>query len=296
MEPARPTLVFLTYTGIGDLLMALPLLGALRPRYRALPALHTSLEPLAQILREDGLIEDYLPLGRRLRFDKDPLGHVELWRALRRIGPDVLLIYGKAVLGVAARLGLLRARRVLYGGLRGFAPPSGRAFEALPPSGNQSRDYLRFAERLGVPAEPGRARLSAGMRATLARAAAPRVGLPEYAVVAPWTTDPRRQAPLAFFRDAIKIIGLEGRMPVVVTGVPGDRAAERELMEGVGGPRSARSSGRRASPKRSGSSPARGSSSATTGGRSTSPASPTRAASPRSVRRHRSSGCSTPRT
>jgi heptosyltransferase-2 len=237
LQPVRPTAVLLTYTGIGDLLMALPLLGALRPRFRALPAVHAPLGPLADILREDGLIEGHLPFRRSLRFGRDPLGHVEAWRALRRLGPDVLLIYGKPVLGFAARLGLFRARRVLYGGLRGPAPRPGRAFEAIPPSGNQSRDYLRFAERLGVPAGPGRARLSAGTRAALARAAAPRAGGPEYAVVAPWTTDPRRQAPLSFFRDAIRIIADEGRLPVVVTGVPGDRPAARELIEGVGGTR-----------------------------------------------------------
>jgi ADP-heptose:LPS heptosyltransferase len=228
----RPLLVFVTYTGIGDLLMALPLFGALRSHFRVLPVMTSSHAELAQILHQDGVLEGYLLAEESLRFDRNPLGHVLTCRALSRIRPDVVLIYGKLMLAYGVCLGLLRAGRVLFCHPRGLAPPATRTIEVLTATGNQTQDYLQFAERLGVPAAPARVRLTEGSKERLKQAARALIEWPAYAVVAPWTNDPRRDAPLRFFRECMEIIVTEGRLPVVVTGLAQHRSAASGLLRG----------------------------------------------------------------
>jgi ADP-heptose:LPS heptosyltransferase len=228
----RPVLVFVTYTGIGDLLMALPLFGTLRPQLQVLPVIQSSYTDLAEILHQDGLLEGYLLAEGSLKFSRNPLGHLLTCRALSRLRPNVVLIYGKLMFAYGARLGLLRAGRVLFCHPRGFAPPATRTFEVLAPTGNQTRDYLQFAEKLGVPAAPARVGLTERSKERLSSAARQLVRWSPYAVVAPWTSDRRREAPLRFFRECIEIIITEGRLPVVVTGLPQDRPAASELLRG----------------------------------------------------------------
>ena len=64
---ARPVLVFVTYTGIGDLLMALPLLETVRSQFHALPVIPSPYADLARLLRQDGLLEGYL-LAKRASY------------------------------------------------------------------------------------------------------------------------------------------------------------------------------------------------------------------------------------
>lgn len=229
---ARPLLIFITCTGIGDFLMALPLLGVLRSRFRALPLIPSMYGDLAQLLQQDSLLEGYLLASGSLIFYRNPFGHLVTCRKLSRLRPDVVAIYSKLAMGYGARLGLLRAGRVLYCHPRGVTPRASGSLEVLPSTGNQSRDYLQFAEQLGVPAAAARVRLTDDVKEHLDRAARALITWPSYAVVAPWTSDPRREAPLQFFRDCIEIIVTEGRLPVVVTGLPSHRSAASDMLRG----------------------------------------------------------------
>lgn len=229
----RPVLVFITYTGIGDLLMALPLFGALRSHFRVLPLVPSSHLDLVRLLSQDGLLEGYLLAEGNLRGDRNPIEHLLTCRALSRLHPDVVLVYGKLMMTYLARLGLLGAGRVLVCHPRGGAPRATRTVEVLSPTGNQAQDYLRFAEHLGVAATVARVQLTEGLRNQLEGAARSLIRWPSYAVVAPWTSDRRREAPLRFFRECIEVIVREGGLPVVVTGLPQYRAAASSLLDGL---------------------------------------------------------------
>jgi len=228
----RPLLLFVTYTGIGDLLMALPLFGTLRSRFQVRPVIPPSHAGLAQILRQDGILEDYFVAQESLIFYRNPIGHLLTCRALSRLQADVVMIYGKLMLAYCARLGVLRGGHVLFCHPRGVAPRARGNFEVLPPTGNQVRDYFQFAEKLGVPVAPSRLCLTEGLQEQLARAARPLIGCRSYAVVAPWTSDPRKNAPLRFFRESIQTILTEGHLPVVITGLPRNRSAASILLRG----------------------------------------------------------------
>lgn len=229
----RPVLVFITYSGIGDLLMALPLFGTLRSHFHVLPVVPSSHLDLVRLLSQDGLLEGYLLAEGSLRANRNPLEHVLICRALSRLRPDVVLIYGKRMMAYAARLGLLRAGRLLVCLPRGVPPHATRTVEVLNPTGNQTQDYLRFAEHLGVRATAAHVRLTEGLRSQLERASRSLIRWPSYAVVAPWTSDPRREAPLRFFRECLEVIVKEGELPVVVTGLPQYRAAASSLLDGL---------------------------------------------------------------
>lgn len=229
----RPLVVFLTYTGIGDLVMALPLLSALRDQFRVLPVISPSHANLARLLYQDGVLEDYVLVEESLRLRRNPLGHVMVCLAISRFRPDVVVIYGKVILAYAARFGLLRARRVLYCHRRGLGPRPSRRVEVLPPTGNQTRDYLQFAERLGVSVASTGVRITDGLRDQLEQGARPLIDWPSYAVVAPWTNNPHKDAPPLFFRDCIDVIVREGRLPVVVTGLPDHRSEASSFLRGV---------------------------------------------------------------
>lgn len=99
----RPLVIFITYTGIGDLLMALPMLGRLRSRFHALPVVPRPYGELAQLLLQDDLLDDYLLTDEDLVFSRDPAGHFHICRALSRLQPDAVIIYGKLMMAYAAR-------------------------------------------------------------------------------------------------------------------------------------------------------------------------------------------------
>ena len=212
--------------------MALPLFGALRPQSYVLPVIQSSYTNLAQLLCNDGLLEGYIPVEGSLVFYRNPLGHLLTCLRLSRLRPDVVAIYGKVMMAYGARLGLLRAGRVLFCHPRGRGPRPTRTFEVLPSTRNQSSDYLQFAEELGAPPMPGRAQFTVGLRGQLAQATQPLVNWASYAVVAPWTSYPRRTAPIGFFRECIEVIVTEGRLPVIITGLPQHRRSVADLLEG----------------------------------------------------------------
>lgn len=177
-------------------------------------------------------MEGYLIADWSLKFSRNPVAFLQTCRTLSRLRPDVVVIYGKLGFAYLARLGLLRARRVLFCHPGSLAPRATRTFEVLPSTGNQTRDYLQFAANLDVPATPARVRLSESSKEQLEEMARPLVNSSSYAVVAPWTSDPRRAAPLQFFRECIEIILTEGRLPVVVTGLAQHRSAASGLVHG----------------------------------------------------------------
>lgn len=228
----RPVLVFITYTGIGDLLMALPLFGRLRWQFHVLPVVPSSHLDLVRLLLQDGLLDGYVLAEGSFRGDRNPLEHVLICRALSRVRPEVMLIYGKLMPAYLARLGLLRAGRMLVCHPRGASPHATQTVEVCASTGNQTLDYLQFAERLGAPAAPARVRLTDGLKIQLQGASQPLVRWPSYAVVSPWTSDPQREAPLGFFRECIEVIVREGGLPVVVTGFPQNRASASDLVHG----------------------------------------------------------------
>lgn len=229
----RPLLVFITYTGIGDLLMALPLLGRLRSCFHALPVIPLLYAELAQLLLLDDLLDDYLLTDEDMVFSRHPLGHLRICRELSRLQPDTMIIYGKSVMACAARLGLVRAARVLYCHPQQRASRTTRKVEVLPSIGNQAQDYLQFADRLGLPFTVPRVTLTDELRDRLADAARLHIPWPSYALVSPWSSDPSRDAPVAFFRECIEIIIQAGDLPVVVTGVASHRRAAGELLSGL---------------------------------------------------------------
>lgn len=215
--------------------MALPLLGGLQFGFRVLPLIPPSLVRLARLLCEDELLDGYLHAEESLIFYRNPLRHVLTCQALSRLCPAVALIYGKLGMGYAAYLGFLRAGRVLFCHPRGFAPPASRALEVLASTGNQARNYLQFGEKLGVPIAASHVCLTHGLRERLIRATRPLIARSPYAVVAPFTSDPRRAAPLRFFRECIEIIGTRGALPVVVTGLPRHRSRTSDFLSGLSG-------------------------------------------------------------
>jgi ADP-heptose:LPS heptosyltransferase len=229
----RPLLIFITYTGIGDLLMALPLFDALRSRFQALPIIPSSDVELAKLLHHDRLLDGYLLVDEGLVFPRQPLRHLLMCSALSDLQADVVAIYGKLAIAYGARLGLLRAGRVLFCHPRGMGPRTTSSFENLPTTGNQMRDYLQFATRLGLSGGGARVTFTKGLNAELAREAHSLIPWPSYVTVAPWTSDPRKDAPLRFFRDCIDIIVHEGGLPVVIIGVAGHHKTTEALLRGL---------------------------------------------------------------
>ncbi|MGB7948009.1 MAG: glycosyltransferase family 9 protein, partial [Candidatus Binatia bacterium] len=230
---SRPLLVFVTYTGLGDLLMALPLFAVLKARFYVLPVVKSSDEDLVQLLCEDGLLEGYLAVDQNMRFRQNPMGHMKLCIALSRLRADVVLIYGKLLLAAAAYLGLLRAGHILFCIPYGSMPPSSRRFASLAPTGNQTSDYLQFARKLGIDSEPMRVQLTEHSKERLRQALSARIKWPSYAVIAPWAGDPRREASPRFFRQCIETIVKHGGLPVVVTGMPQNRPQAKSLLSGL---------------------------------------------------------------
>lgn len=229
----QPLLVFITYTGIGDLLMALPLLGALRPHFRALPVIPQRYGELAQLLLQDDLLVDYLLTDEDLVFSRYPLGHLRICRALSRLQPEAVIIYGKLMMAYAAHLGLVRAARVLYCHPQQRALLAASNIEVLPPTGNQVQDYLQFADRLGLPFATPRVTLSDGSRGRLVDASGLQIPWPSYVLVSPWSSDPSKDAPITFFRECIETVIQVGDLPVVVTGLTSHRRAAKALLSGL---------------------------------------------------------------
>ena len=231
-ESERPLLIFMTYSGLGDLIMALPLLVNLKSRYRVFPVIQERHEGLARLLCDDGILEAYLLINASLRFRRNPLEHLKICHAVSRLRPEVVLIYGKHLLALAARLGLFRTKMNLFCFPERKYSLTNRIFKALDTTGNQMRDYLSFAETLGVHCAKVLHGLSEPQKKMLVQNAKPSIGFSEYVVVAPRTSDYRREATLHFFRECIKIIAQEERLPVVVTGTSENCSAAVDLVEG----------------------------------------------------------------
>ena len=229
----RPVIVFITYSGLGDLIVALPLFSSLRPHFEILPVIQSQHEDLARLLCKDNLLEGYVLIEDSLRFRRNPLGHLRICRDLSRLRPDVILIYGKQIFAFAAYLGLLSAERKLFCAQGESTRLASRSFETLISTGNRTVDHMQFAERLGVIPRQISVGFTPELRKEIQQTFRPPFGFSSYAVVAPWAGDPRRTAPLRFFRECIEIIITEGQFPVVVTGYPQHRPDAERLMKGL---------------------------------------------------------------
>jgi ADP-heptose:LPS heptosyltransferase len=229
----RPVVVFISYSGLGDFVMALPLFLSLRPHFEVLPVIQLEHEELARLLCKDDLLDGYLLIEDSLRFRRNPMGHLRICRALSRLRPDVVLIYGKQILALAAYLGLLSAGRKIFcdpGGLARFASPS---FETLISTGNRTLDNMGLAERLGATPMHTSVGFTPELRKEIRQIFRPPADFSSYVVVAPWASDPRRTAPLRFFRECIEMITTEGQLSVVVTGCPRQRPEAERLVAGL---------------------------------------------------------------
>jgi ADP-heptose:LPS heptosyltransferase len=229
----RPVIVFITYSGLGDLIMALPLFSSLKPHFEILPVIQSGHKDLARLLCKDNLLEGYLLTEDSLRFRRSPLGHLRICRDVSRIRPDVILIYGKQMLASAAYLGLMSAGRKIFCAPGGSARLTSQSFETLISTGNRTLDNVQFAERLGVISRPTSVGFTPELMKEIRQTFRIHVSFSSYAVVAPWAGDPRRTAPLRFFRQCIEMITAEGQLPVVVTGGPEKRGEAEELMKGL---------------------------------------------------------------
>ncbi len=236
----RPSLVYVTTSGLGDLIGALPLLVRLREHYGALPIIQRPHAEFARLLQRDGLLEDPLPMVSGLRLRSDPSGTVDVIRHVNRISPKVTLIYDKPLLALAALVGLLRSESVIHASLaRGLARHATGfdwrlgACSHLASSGNRARDHSRLAEALGQDEHQGRWNLSRESRDRLFGSVASRLPGDGYVVVAPWAGDPRRSAPLHFFKSCIEAIVGDAGLPVVITGTAEHGPRGAELIDGV---------------------------------------------------------------
>ncbi|MEX2648423.1 MAG: glycosyltransferase family 9 protein [Alphaproteobacteria bacterium] len=238
----RPSLVYVTTSGLGDLIVALPLLVRLREHYRAVPIIQRRHAEFARLLQRDGLLEDPLPMVSGLRLRSDPAGTVDVIRHVNRIRPEVTLIYGKPVLVLAAIVGLLRSESVIHASpARGPARLATRfdwrlgRFSHVASSGNRACDQSRFAGELGHGEHHGRWNLSRQSRDRLFGSVASRLPGEGYVVVAPWAGDPRRSAPLHIFKSCIEVIVGDAGLPVVITGTAEHKPQVAELIDGVPG-------------------------------------------------------------
>ena len=229
----RPVVVFISYSGLGDFVMALPLFLSLRSHFEVLPVIQLEHEELAQLLCKDGLLDGYLLIKDSLRFRRNPLGHFRICRALSRLRPDVILIYGKQILALAAYLGLLSAGRKIFCAPGRSARYASQSFETLISTGNRSLDNMKLAEMLGVTPGQTSVGFTPDFRREIRQTFRPPADFSSYVVVAPWASDPRRTAPLRFFRECIEMITTEGQLSVVVTGCPRQRPDAERLVAGL---------------------------------------------------------------
>jgi ADP-heptose:LPS heptosyltransferase len=212
--------------------MALPLFLSLRSHFMVLPVIQFEHDELAQLLCKDDLLDGYLLTKDSLRFRRNPLGHLRICRALSRLRPDIILIYGKQILALAAYMGLLSAGRKIFCTPGRSARYASQSFETLISTGNRTLDYMKLSERLGVISMQTSVEFTPELRKEIQQTFPPPADLSSYVVVAPWASDQRRNAPLQLFRECIEIITTEYKLSVVVTGCPGQSSEAERLVSG----------------------------------------------------------------
>jgi ADP-heptose:LPS heptosyltransferase len=209
-DPAAPFALVLRALGLGDLLVAVPALRALRrarPQHRIVLATPAPLAPLAAM---SGAVDEVLPTTGIDDLRPPPGPAPELAVNLHGAGPQSHAALDAT--GPATRIG--------FGGVPGWAGPTHA--EALAGQPHERELWCAPLESHGIPTDPLDLRLEPATRA------APTV------VVHPGAAFGAKRWPAERF--AAVAAALEGRTPVVVTGSAGERERAEKVAAGAGLP------------------------------------------------------------
>ena len=209
--------------------MALPMLTCLRDHYQVLPITQLQHKALVELLQADDILEPDLPVVSNLRFRSNPRGSWQVLRQLNDLKPSVTLLYGKTLFAAASLTGASRSGLTLYSSLnRRRQQASSEAYRnrgrglgrltCLDSSGNQVEDHWRFIDYLKHERRDHRWRLTPEARERLRRTIPGDFQDTRYVVVAPWTSDKRRDAHLDYFRRVVECVTGDLGLTVLITG------------------------------------------------------------------------------
>lgn len=236
---ARPRILLVRTSAIGDILFASPLIAALRrahpraylawlvqPEHRALLERHPDLDEVVEWPRAK-----WQTLWRRRRF-RELLGEVRTLRARLRARRFDLAIDLQGLLKSGFLTWLSGARQRL--GLGSREGSQWLMTEVIPRGGDRGRiasEYRFLAECLGLPVEDFALALHPGPEeAKFAEDWIARAGLEAgYAVLCPFTTRPQKHWMEARWAALVPRLGAELGLPAVLLGGPSERAAAARL-------------------------------------------------------------------
>jgi heptosyltransferase-1 len=242
--PDGPAILVVRLSAIGDIVMASPLIHALRQRH---PQAHIAwlVQPeAAALLRDHPELDEVIVWPRaqwrelwgRRRFS-------QLFRAVRAYRADLrrrgftLAIDLQGLLKSGLLTWLSGARRRI--GLGSREGSQWLMTEVLPRGGEPEligSEYRFLAERLGLSTRDFPMRIGIG-EAAEREAAQRRAGLPEgrpYAVICPFTTRPQKHWFVEHWRALIPRLREDLGMAVVMLGGPGDRQAAPAIASDTG--------------------------------------------------------------
>ena len=237
---SEPAILIVRLSAIGDIVMASPLVHALRRRY---PGAHIAwlVQPeSAALLRDHPELDEVIVWPRAQWRD---LWRRRQWAALWREMKAFRQRLRRQHFALALDLqGLLKsglptwisgaARRVGLGSREGS---QWLMTEVLPRGGEAAMigsEYRYLAEHLRLPVDDFRMQIGIGAEAAAAAAALRREALPPnrpYAVICPFTTRPQKHWFVDHWQVLIPRLRDELGMQVVMLGGPGDVAAAREI-------------------------------------------------------------------
>jgi len=239
---AKPAILVVRLSAIGDIVMASPLIHALRERYPQAYIAWLVQPESAALLRDHPELDEVIVWPRAQWRDLWRQRHlltlfrtVRAFRAeLRRRGFSLAIdLQGLMKSGLLAWLSGA-ATRIGLGSREG----SQRLMTEVLPRGGEAAligsEYRFLAQRLGLPTHDFRMRIGIGAAAET-EAAQLRQALPaggRYAVICPFTTRPQKHWFVAHWRALIAQISADLGMPVVMLGGPGDVDAAREIARG----------------------------------------------------------------
>jgi len=236
-----PAILIVRLSAIGDIVMASPLIHALRQRY---PQSHIAwlVQPESAALLYDHPELDEVIVWPRSQWRElwgqkrllSLLREIRMFRAVLRRRGFVLAIdlQGLMKSGILAWLSGAE-RRIGLGSREGS---QGLMTEVLPRAGEAEligSEYRFLAERLQLPVEPFQMQVGIGAPAE-AQAGQLRRSLPagsSYAVICPFTTRPQKHWFVEYWRELIPRLRSDGGMPVVMLGGPGDVKAAQAVAQ-----------------------------------------------------------------
>jgi len=243
MSRDNPAILVVRLSAIGDIVMASPLIHALRQRYP-----RSRISWLVQP-ESAALLQDHPELDEVIVWPRNEWR--ELWRTrrlatlFRKIRAFRTALRGRRFDLAIDLQGLLKSGLLtwLTGAPRRVGLGSREASqwlmnEVLPRGGEAEligSEYRFLAERLGLPVQDFRMQVGIG-EAAERQAAALRARLPvgrSYAVICPFTTRPQKHWFVEHWRMLIPRLGVDLGMAVVMLGGPNDTAAATEIADGT---------------------------------------------------------------